>query len=1130
MSNSSALRLGSWAKWVNKGVDFLKQAPRPVFYGRGCNTVYLTRRCDEVLDVHVKSRPYRSLAFCMSSAENLSMLCRLLNTPRKVHIQCQTEDKLEQLSPVLISAGAVWRRYFNVRSESAYWVRYARVCDWLTSIRVFLDGCSTDEPSLLARSHLGTSHASCGSMAEVKRAYNVFEFSLEPRSNANFAQNYTKKDNAPDSSALGAAVAERLDCSPPTKASRVQSPAGSPDLRKWESCWTMPLVGGFSRGSPVSPAPSYRRCSIFSSITLIDSQHLAVNSRPNLFTHSLTRTHAARGGPPLPPPLRYATVPKRKIAHPVAGPQHQTLVRKYAKCVVNFYLLATEGHFPVVKASWVVYWSAHWRRLQSVIGQHQGGSRGFSKAYAVNPLLNLAYFRKPCLFLMKKNLKKYNPEGEEVSSDNKTRDPGLQKKATGDLLEKITPRQEMTNDTPQKASNERQHELTRRKLFFGSERDLNRFTCSSAAKVELFDRAVLVSRVLLANSGQRTVCALMATLTIHGREEQKISYKENYTVKTLPLLQDIIIEISDLENHCTELQNDIKRLQEDYKFAQLQFRNCRVYLLTDLRQTGESMPGSRGDPREGSAKVTTHLTHWLARFTAAGKFKAHRRQGSVMTLPPLHHTFFTSQRLQLDPLLKERTQSVYPSRHTFNTFMSQQIFIRQPRQVRSELLISTTAGTPVILVSVFPLTTVLVQANMTYCALRRSLLAGHQPVTYNCVIYTTVRNPFTVTSHFSEALLKFYFHDILLPQMYTTVRNPFTVTSHFSEALLEFYFHDILLPQMYTTVRNPFTVTSHFSEALLKFYFHDILLPQMYTTVRNPFTVTSHFSEALLKFYFHDILLPQMYTTVRNPFTVTSHFSEALLEFYFHDILLPQMYTTVRNPFTVTSHFSEALLKFYFHDILLPQMYTTVRNPFTVTSHFSEALLKFYFHDILLPQMYTTVRNPFTVTSHFSEALLKFYFHDILLPQMYTTVRNPFTVTSHFSEALLKFYFHDILLPQMYTTVRNPFTVTSHFSEALLKFYFHDILLPQMYTTVRNPFTVTSHFSEALLKLCTGSEWVIDYRGAVAAYAARASRTRPQDGVGNYQHVGALMSNQRLVNYSPAGSSTNRQIREYFAD
>ncbi|KAJ8875096.1 hypothetical protein PR048_022987 [Dryococelus australis] len=68
----------------------------------------------------------------------------------------------------------------------------------------------------------------------------------------------------------------RLTYSPPTKANRVQSPAGSlPDFRKWESCRTMLLVGGFSRGSPGSPTLSFRRCSILTSITLIGSQYIA---------------------------------------------------------------------------------------------------------------------------------------------------------------------------------------------------------------------------------------------------------------------------------------------------------------------------------------------------------------------------------------------------------------------------------------------------------------------------------------------------------------------------------------------------------------------------------------------------------------------------------------------------------------------------------------------------------------------------------------------------------------------------------------------------------------------------------------------------------------------------------------
>ncbi|KAJ8885723.1 hypothetical protein PR048_011921 [Dryococelus australis] len=52
-------------------------------------------------------------------------------------------------------------------------------------------------------------------------------------------------------------------------------------------CWTVPLVGGFPRGSPVSPALSFRHCYILILITLIGSQDLDVKSRPNLFTHSL---------------------------------------------------------------------------------------------------------------------------------------------------------------------------------------------------------------------------------------------------------------------------------------------------------------------------------------------------------------------------------------------------------------------------------------------------------------------------------------------------------------------------------------------------------------------------------------------------------------------------------------------------------------------------------------------------------------------------------------------------------------------------------------------------------------------------------------------------------------------------
>ncbi|KAJ8890321.1 hypothetical protein PR048_009829 [Dryococelus australis] len=49
-----------------------------------------------------------------------------------------------------------------------------------------------------------------------------------------------------------------------------------PDFRKWELCQTIPHVYGFPRGSPVSPALSFQRCSILTSFTLIGSQDLDI--------------------------------------------------------------------------------------------------------------------------------------------------------------------------------------------------------------------------------------------------------------------------------------------------------------------------------------------------------------------------------------------------------------------------------------------------------------------------------------------------------------------------------------------------------------------------------------------------------------------------------------------------------------------------------------------------------------------------------------------------------------------------------------------------------------------------------------------------------------------------------------
>ncbi|KAJ8871137.1 hypothetical protein PR048_027441 [Dryococelus australis] len=79
----------------------------------------------------------------------------------------------------------------------------------------------------------------------------------------------------------------------PPHSDRVRFPPGSlPEFRMWESCRTMPVVDGFSRGSPVCPSSSFRRSSILNSITRTGSQYHAVKSRPNLFTHSLQTVRA----------------------------------------------------------------------------------------------------------------------------------------------------------------------------------------------------------------------------------------------------------------------------------------------------------------------------------------------------------------------------------------------------------------------------------------------------------------------------------------------------------------------------------------------------------------------------------------------------------------------------------------------------------------------------------------------------------------------------------------------------------------------------------------------------------------------------------------------------------------------
>ncbi|KAJ8872451.1 hypothetical protein PR048_026055 [Dryococelus australis] len=77
-----------------------------------------------------------------------------------------------------------------------------------------------------------------------------------------------RKKSLPLHAYIVAGAVTVLACSPPTKADEPGSIPGrvTPDFRMWESCRTMPQVGGFSRGSPASPVLAFRRCSILASL------------------------------------------------------------------------------------------------------------------------------------------------------------------------------------------------------------------------------------------------------------------------------------------------------------------------------------------------------------------------------------------------------------------------------------------------------------------------------------------------------------------------------------------------------------------------------------------------------------------------------------------------------------------------------------------------------------------------------------------------------------------------------------------------------------------------------------------------------------------------------------------------
>ncbi|KAJ8898060.1 hypothetical protein PR048_003420 [Dryococelus australis] len=180
-------------------------------------------------------------------------------------------------------------------------------------------------------------------------------------------------------------VAERLACSPPTKANRVKSQAASiPYFRMWESCQTMPLFAGFSRGSPVSPALSFRRCFVLNSITLVVSQDLTVKSPKILTTDSELQCQTLLpdfviGFPGLPRTmfvyLKMYSIQKRgETANGLHVENLQDFDRKHLSVVCR--LCVFQQSFPCSMASKLSGWLAGSNPALSLVGESSIRSPG----------------------------------------------------------------------------------------------------------------------------------------------------------------------------------------------------------------------------------------------------------------------------------------------------------------------------------------------------------------------------------------------------------------------------------------------------------------------------------------------------------------------------------------------------------------------------------------------------------------------------------------------------------------------------------------------------------------------------------------------------------------------------------
>ncbi|KAJ8881065.1 hypothetical protein PR048_017538 [Dryococelus australis] len=156
----------------------------------------------------------------------------------------------------------------------------------------------------------------------------------------------------------------------------------TPDFRMWESCRTMPLVGGFPRASPVSLALSFQRCSILTSVTMC-CEGLRPNSDEE---YSVKMRCSIRVFFNLAPRLQFSWWPlgesrhQYKMAAGVDGPVHShgmAMHEHFGQTSANATAGHGQPHDPLNASQTGCHVTEQWRSQRKIVGSSMLGLHSY---------------------------------------------------------------------------------------------------------------------------------------------------------------------------------------------------------------------------------------------------------------------------------------------------------------------------------------------------------------------------------------------------------------------------------------------------------------------------------------------------------------------------------------------------------------------------------------------------------------------------------------------------------------------------------------------------------------------------------------------------------------------------------